>query len=134
MAKFKCFAFINTAANEHHRKLVSKFGMDCGYANGYVAVPEGHPLYGKSYDDAMEVDGMYVVHGGITFSESMQCVFNTFDYDKIEWLDTNDSGEIPNSYWVFGFDTMHYGDSIGNCSREWCINEVNILKCILENL
>jgi len=25
--------------------------MDFGWGNGYVLIPEGHPLHGKPYDD-----------------------------------------------------------------------------------
>lgn len=39
-----------------------------GHWCGYVGVPEGHPLFGKSYDDAERFD----VHGGITFADTCQ--------------------------------------------------------------
>jgi len=34
--------------------------------NGYVALPKGHPCYGKGYDN-IDVE----VHGGLTFSERL---------------------------------------------------------------
>ena len=54
-----------------------------GHLNGYVAVPKGHRVWGKGYDD-VDVD----VHGGLTYA----------DEDK-------ETGE-----WVFGFDCSHGGD------------------------
>lgn len=57
-----------------------------GHLNGYVAIPKGHPLHGKSYDD--DVGAGIDVHGWLTYS----------DEDK-------ETGE-----WVFGFDCSHAGD------------------------
>ena len=53
-----------------------------GHRCGYVGVPEGHPMYGKHYDD-VNVD----VHGGLTFS--------------------NDEDGL----WLFGYDCSHWGDA-----------------------
>ena len=39
--KYKCLGFINSTRNQH----LQKYGIDCGYANGYVAIPPEHPLY-----------------------------------------------------------------------------------------
>jgi len=54
-----------------------------GSLNGYVAIPKGHRVWGKGYDD-VDVE----VHGGLTYA----------DEDK-------ETGE-----WVFGFDCAHGGD------------------------
>lgn len=50
---------------------------------GYVAVPEGHPLYGAEFRDVA-----VRVHGGLTFSE------------------------LRPSGWTFGFDCVHGYDLI----------------------
>lgn len=56
-----------------------------GSLNGYVAIPKGHRVWGKGYDDVpLEVG----VHGGLTYA----------DEDK-------ETGE-----WVLGFDCSHAGD------------------------
>ena len=55
-----------------------------GYRCGYVALPRSHPLHGKSYEDLAGIS----VHGGLTFSGSMEGV------------------------WLLGFDCAHYGDSV----------------------
>lgn len=39
-----------------------------GFRCGYAAVPEGHPAYGKHYDDELLSD--IDAHGGLTFSKT----------------------------------------------------------------
>ena len=92
---------------------------EAGYANGYVAVAEGHLLYGVDYDD---VKGIYV-HGGLTYSGKM------IPYMDFELLD----GDLPHDYWCFGFDTSHFEDNLETCDREFCINEVTRLQKQIEN-
>jgi hypothetical protein len=85
-----------------------------GHHCGYVAVPEGHPLFGKGYDDAGDID----VHGGLTFADG--------------------NGKYPaegSGLWWFGYDCAHAGDTVpglhfSNPYREetfkdlpFCINE-----------
>jgi hypothetical protein len=53
---------------------------DRGLANGYVAIPKGHPWYGMEYHD-IPCD----IHGGLTFSRT---------------CNISDS-----EYWMIGFDT-----------------------------
>ena len=127
MSNYKCYAFLSTSRNDFVREACKKFGMDCGYANGYVAIPTDHPLYGKSYDAAYEAG--ITAHGGLTYSDSIVNVLSNFDLQGVDWLD----GEVPEEYWVFGFDTMHWEDTLNNWPRERCIEETNKLKSILEN-
>lgn len=77
--------------------------IDFGWGNGYVLIPEGHPLHGKHYDD-IDVD----VHGGLTFSELV-------DDEMIEkWeIDAEDKGK-----WCVGFDTAHYQDNLSRWPKE----------------
>jgi hypothetical protein len=66
------------------------FGVWCGYA----AVPPGHPLHGKRYDEpAVEV------HGGLTYSDA--CSGTICHEPK--------PGE-PDNVWWFGFDCHHADD------------------------
>ena len=60
-----------------------------GWGNGYVRIPEGHPFYGKEYN---EID--VSVHGGLTFSEHVTIT---------------DGDVLPEGFWI-GFDTFHHGD------------------------
>jgi len=55
-----------------------------GWGNGYVKIPEDHPLHGQSYVDSNEINSLDVP-GGVTYT----------DYDS------EDGG------WVIGFDTAH---------------------------
>lgn len=124
MKKYNCFAFLNSKTNDKFRSLQ---GVDCGYANGYVAIPPEHPLYEKTYDAAYEAG--IEAHGSLTFSASMPEIFRNFDSECVEWLD----GEIPEDYWVFGFDTIHGGDTLAFWNREKCIEETKKLKEQFEN-
>ena len=99
---------------------------DCGYANGYVAIPPGHPMHGKHYDD-VDVD----VHWGLTFCTDKKCIK---DWTDIEFINFSSFDEIPDDYWVFGFDTMHHGDNKDTCNSKWCIEETKRLMKQLEDL
>ena len=92
--------------------------MSWGVWNGYVFLPKGHPLHGKTYMDNEEIEELNV-HGGITYNSS--CGDN----------------------WVLGFDTSHINDHTPNnkCrtlkefhrgiekykTHEYVINECKIL-------
>lgn len=101
--KLKCVPFI---IKNDNRK-------DCGYANGYVAVPITHPLYERDYFH--DVENIISIHGGLTLSEH----FDKF-YDNVIPLTTD---IIPEHSWVFGFDTKHCDDAKDNWDRISCINE-----------
>jgi hypothetical protein len=101
-----------------------------GYANGYVAVPPEHPLHGKHYDEANEVIN---IHGGLTFSESVEEIKADGWRDETECIGFDNFDEIPKDYWVFGFDTMHFSDG-PHLDRQWCINETNDLLRQLQEL
>lgn len=111
--KLKCVPFI---IKNDNRK-------DCGYANGYVAVPITHPLYERDYFN--DVENFINVHGGLTLSE----YFESFRNTKIIPLTTD---VIPEHSWVFGFDTKHCNDNKENWDRISCINETFILLNKLE--
>jgi len=77
-------------SDDHTEREFEESGLQCctrtydmGHRCGYVALPKGHPLFGKDlyecYDMAPEID----VDGGITFSDG--------------------TGEI----WVLGWDAAH---------------------------
>lgn len=76
--------------------------------NGYVAIPKGHPYYGKSYDD-MDVR----VHGGLTFDgwgggkPMKKEIFGK----KKDWTLDPENWPDPELWWV-GWDTSHLGDFI----------------------
>lgn len=63
--------------------------IDFGFGNGYISIPNTHPLFGEHYDDDRLPCG---VHGGWTFCEEQE----------VEGI----------KCWVFGFDTCHGYDSL----------------------
>lgn len=124
---YRCYAFLHKGRNDEYREQAQKYGflLKCGYANGYVAIPKNHPLYGVDYS---EIEDLVNIHGGITFSAPSEKCKQVWVTDKIEYLDK----DIPDGYWVFGFDTMHFTDNEEICNKEWCIQETERLKEIFE--
>lgn len=75
-----------------------------GWGNGYVCIPEDHPLFGEDHEMINMELGLYNLGGGLTYS-GLSCNFN--------------SPEKPEgNYWIVGFDTNHLGDNMDNCSKE----------------
>lgn len=64
---------------------------------GYVGVAEGHPLYGKGYED-FDVD----VHGGLTFADKCADFGN-----EAEHICHVPAPDEPQHVWWFGFDCAH---------------------------
>lgn len=118
----KCVAFLHTQRNKEVNAYID---MSAGYANGYVAVPPEHPYFGKNYDD-VDVS----VHCGLTFAAFSDAIKRSRYWQDIEIIDG--SKELPNGWYVFGFDTLHCDDSLETCPREWCIEETLRLKEQLE--
>jgi hypothetical protein len=95
-----------------------------GWGNGYVLLPKYHPFYGKDYDEIN-----IIVHGGLTFGDYFDK--NTF----LKWIKdkdifgdiTVDNYEKFHDYWMIGFDTGHYGDTVDNCGIYYVKNEVGIM-------
>lgn len=104
--------------------------LECGFANGYVAIPPTNKDWGKFYEN---IDAN--IHGGLTYSEpylkreylkSKNKPFNKDNwerclYGKPIYLTLNN--EIPDDWWVVGFDTFHYGDNKATCDINFCISE-----------
>lgn len=117
---------MNSTRNDEFRKAVGDYFIaNGGYANGYVAVPPEHPYHGKDYDKPL-VD----VHGGLTFDASAKEVNEL--WKSLEFI--GDETELPDDYWVFGFDTLHCNDNITNWPRERCVEETIKLKEQLEKM
>lgn len=73
-----------------------------GWGNGYIVVDKTHPWFGKEYDEIMELDTpvefTYSGHG------------NTLRHAPKQYQSKD--------YWVFGFDTCHYGMNKQNWPKE----------------
>jgi hypothetical protein len=75
--------------------------QEMGHWCGYVGVPEGHPAFGKDYDD-VDVD----VHGGLTFAD--ECNENA-DNPASAVCHVPFEGR-PDHVWWLGFDCAHAYD------------------------
>lgn len=73
---------------------------------GYVGVTEGHPFFGKNYND-VEIE----VHGGLTFSDYCRPSEKEGGICHIP-----DQGEPDRVYW-FGFDCAHLYDKMPAYSK-----------------
>lgn len=124
MKKNELYAFINKQVNQ----AMALMGVAGGYANGYVALPPTHPFYNVDYS---ETDKHVDIHGGLTFGE---CIDNIRCHE--EWVQGSECigfdsfTDIPDDYFVVGFDTLHAGD--GGLNRDWCVEETLRLKNQLE--
>lgn len=76
-----------------------------GWGNGYVAIPPSHCLHGVDYSECDNVEFPPIVHGGLTYARP------------------GDDLNVPKDWWVFGFDTSHFGDNIENWPEEAVIEE-----------
>lgn len=126
----KLIAFLNKTRNDNFREAVGEdFFANGGYANGYVAVPPEHPYHGIDYYKLL-VD----IHGGLTFDASAKEINNATSgkWSNLEFL--GEETELPDDYWVFGFDTLHCDDNIKNWPRERCVEETLNLKEQLEKM
>ena len=115
----KSYAFLNKVVQERIGGFFSH-----GYANGYVAIPPEHPLYGEDYE---KVNQKVSVWGGLTYGEPMSVLLeNGWKDDEahglVECIGFGSLDEIPKDYYVYGFDTMHASDSPSH-NRDWCIHE-----------
>lgn len=94
---------------------------DHGWGNGYIVIPESHPLHGLDYSKIHELMPDLEVNGGLTFSDIA---------DDLDWK------ELPKGckgWWVVGFDTAHRGDTLEIWSKDAVINETENLKKQLMN-
>lgn len=127
----KLVAFIVSTSWMDKRINLSGYEFEHGTHNGYVAVPPENKYHGKSIGDM----GGFNVHGGITFSEpatypdKMNGMEIKQEYvgkrnillEKAEFITENT--EIGDDWWIFGFDTAHWGDNKYDWDRQAVIEE-----------
>lgn len=80
-----------------------------GWGNGFVAIPEGHKLYGVPHGQLK-----VTAHSGLTYSQ----------FEEIDDM----------QYWVIGFYTDGNGDNLNNCNEEYVISETDFLYTQLKSL
>ncbi len=117
-----------------------------GTHNGYVAVPPEHPCYRGDYCEKPICD--LDVHGGITYSEPVcyeETSFMSQRRVKPEYIGTRsalldtaeyltEEKDIPDDWWILGFDTCHFGDDEMIWNRPNVASETLRLKEQLEEL
>lgn len=127
----KLVAFIVPTSWMDKRINLSGYEFEHGTHNGYVAVPPENKYHGKDYDDIEDIG----VHGGITFSEpatypdKMNGMEIKQEYvgkrnillEEAEFITENT--EIGDDWWIFGFDTAHWGDNKYDWDRQAVIEE-----------
>ena len=127
----KLVAFIVSTSWMDKRINLSGYEFEHGTHNGYAAVPPENKYHGKSIGD---MEG-FNVHGGITFSEpaiypdKMNGMEIKQEYvgkrnlllEKAEFITENT--EIGDDWWIFGFDTAHWGDNKHDWDRQAVIEE-----------
>ena len=123
--RYNCTSFLIKTRNDYMNDL----GYPAGYANGYVAIPPDHPLHGKHYD-TLDIE----IHGGLTYSGSMLDTLDFCASNRLEDVHFIYKDAVPiDDYWVFGFDTIHAGDSLNTWPKERVIAETENLRKLLED-
>lgn len=87
---------------------------------GYAAIPEGHKLFGRSYD-ASEVKAE--AHGGLTFSGACKSGAN----EQSDICHRPSPGE-PEHVWWFGFDCAHAGDLMPSLWRRFSWSQGGVYR------
>ena len=127
----KLVAFITSTSFLDVKFDLSGYEYEHGTHNGYVAVPPENKYHGRNINDMEDFD----VHGGITLSEPatypdvMNGIGIKQEYvgkrnkllEKSEFI--TDNTEIGDDWWIFGFDTAHWGDNKYNWDRQAVIEE-----------
>lgn len=89
-----------------------------GQYNGYVAIHRSYLTEEQNYQHWLDdMDG--VMHGGCTLDRMFGDCFSANAVIPVTDIDTNWS-----EYMVFGFDTMHLGDTWDYWTREQVAKEV----------
>lgn len=86
----------------------------CGWGNGYVVVPKGHPLYGL---DIYEYE--LPIHGGVTFGSWGK----DMKWDRVNLRDDD---------WVIGFDTAHGYDKPSHWPKSAVVKETKRLVKLVD--
>lgn len=89
---------------------------DTGWGNGYIGLPYGHKDYGKTYN---EIYDSHPINQEWTYSEE-----ETLEISDILTDESLELGEFFQTFWVFGFDSAHYGQNKINWPRERVVKTI----------
>lgn len=118
----KALAFICDTRNREYQEQ----GIECGAANGYVAVPPEHLMAGMGYDAVMETFG-YAPCGELTFARPFREACKMADFRPVE-KGAASPNDLQSRWWVIGFDTMHFGQTRENMPVERVVEDANLLR------
>ena len=90
--------------------------LDFGWGNGYVVIPKGHSLHGKSYNEIHELIDSLEINGGLIFDSPA----NELKWDELP--------EGSQDGWVVGFDTAHSWDTLEKWDKKAVMEEAKRLK------
>jgi hypothetical protein len=79
------------SSGAHEGFMYAVISMPLGHRCGYIRIPNGHPWFGKHYDD-IEAE----IHGGLTFSRM---------------IDPEEESPFPEPGFWIGFDCAHWCDA-----------------------
>lgn len=101
-----------------------------GTHNGYIAIPNNHPWYGKSELEVNMILPMYI-HGGVTYSYEYDIDdVNSEDF-KLEQIISTEQISLEklakSNYWIVGFDTAHPSDTPNTWNKTATIAETEKL-------
>lgn len=101
-----------------------------GHWNGYVQVPVGHIMYGKTYHECIKPDCTDKGEGEPLLSQIDGTPFDPCGHTPESILDVHGgitfSGHLrgqPSDAWWLGFDTNHYGDDPATQNKYYVIAE-----------
>jgi len=118
--KYKCRIF----RNEH-----------TGTLCGYVGVPEGHKLYGMTYQE-LEKQYSIPAHGGLTFSGHMGegSVYHFFGFDTAHGGDFSPTLAMQMLRWANAEGAFHHYKYEEYRTWDYVVSEVNMLAVCLQVL
>ena len=110
ISKIHTFIRSNDWMRDEYTQLPGLTKREMGWGNGYCALPPEHPCYGMDYGVIYDSYPDYHWPSELTFSNKLHEGFHEAFKEATE-LDGGD-------YWVVGFDTMHYMDTLERWPKE----------------
>ena len=77
------------------------YGIDFGWGNGYIVINKDHPCFGMNYDTIYQKYNINC-ESELTYAESAE---------DNKWEELHERYKNKD-YWIIGFDTMHYKDTL----------------------